>query len=650
MNRSALYWKWDSDVLDPAILQEKVRDLTSRTQISNIFIGMEWIRQDFRDPGISAAFRQAIASLHEAGRKAIIECCIRGEGVPFYREYPYDPAYLVTVFRGRADEHGALTLPHEQVWHYWRHEGDHGEHRVFRLYRVCPGGSYQPIREDSWRSEAVPADKGYQIRVHGTGIQPDTELIAVVGFPQPIPDLAHPGLIPYFTKMVRHAAQLGADGVFSDEWGYSVILDIREVNPYDDKNLNIRHISYSSHMEAMYREAWGESLMDTVISLFLPGHPQREAHIDRYLQLLRQICTQNEAQMYAVVKRELGEDAFWGVHPTWWGHWEEQNLEFFKNGFYWWDAQRDYAQTDESVILPIRTALAHRFSSPVWYNMWYSLGTRDIRTYYKESWDNLRFGGRTHYLGYECPNEAVVLDLRPEGLLESIEQLDQRIRLFDTVNAQPDCRLLVFFGFEAVSNWHTVGMEPPWTLFNPRLMEVHRAANGIFQEMLCDLVPSYAADNGSLYINQNGKLQYGSQEYDAVIALYPQKLSPAAAELLSRVDLGQLILCGDRDPELTAAVSFDTIPSADALIAAAKSLGVPENRWPQGCLLQDGSAMFTGSGTNVSQNPLELDFHLRGKHIRFSGEDALWLSSDGAQAIFPQGSLWIDSCLIESMR
>ncbi|MDD6201242.1 MAG: hypothetical protein PUB93_08280 [Firmicutes bacterium] len=648
MNRSFIYWKWDSDVLDPDILEKKVRDLTSRTQIGNIFIGMEWIREDFRGQRVSRAFRKSIQLLHAAGRKAIIECCVRGEGEPFSEIYPDEPAYLVTVREARADSSGRIRIPHEQVWHYWRHAGDRGEHRVFALYAMEPGPVFR--KAEGFASRAVPTENGYEIEISAPGIHPGQTLAAVVGFPQPIPDLAHPGLIPYFREMARHAAGLGADGLFSDEWGYDVILDIRKPNPYDDEDLAIRHISYSAHMERRYRQRWDESLLDTVIDLFYPGSPLRRQRIDRYLALLRQICTENEEAMYSVVKEELGADAFWGIHPTWWGSRDQQNMEFFKNGFYWWDAKRDIAQTDESVILPIRTALAHRFSSPVWYNMWYSLGTRDIRTYYPETWNNLRFGGRTHYLGYECPNEAVVLDLRPVGLLESIERMDSRVRLFDSVSSQPDCRLLLFFGFEAVSNWDTVGMAPPWTPVNPRLMKLLQTADKIFGEMLCDLVPSYAAENGSLFLNEAGKPQYGNQTYDAVIALYPEGMSEAAQAFLRSVPPEKKILCGCADPSAPAAAVFPDIPAAGNLAAMAEFLGVPRNRTANGCVLQDGSKIFTGSGTLPTGNPLEVEDEIQGKILRFRGKDALWVSADGTRAIFPEGQLSVDHRALESMR
>ena len=249
--------------------------------------------------------------------------------------------------------------------------------------------------------------------------------------------------------------------------------------------------------------------------------------------------------MYETVKEVLGKDAFWGVHPTWWGSVDSLNFEFYKNGFYWWDAKRDYAQTDETILYCIRTALAHRFSSPVWYNMWYSMGTRDINTYYTETWRNLRYGGRTHYLGYECPNEAVVLELKPEGMLESIEEMDARVRLFDGAGAvQPDCRLLLLFGYEAVSNWADIGMTMPWKPQNPRLDAVLNTANAVFSELLCDLVPSYAAENASLFVNGRGRAQYGTQEYDAVVVLYPDGMAKAAEDFVRALPKDRLVLCG----------------------------------------------------------------------------------------------------------
>lgn len=662
MNRSIMYWKWDNDVLDLSVLDKKTDDLLSRTQIGNIFIGTQWIVDRFHGEKLGAAFRRVIERLHAAGRKAMIECCIRNEGEPFYRQYPGEPSYLLSFYECEADEHGAgsFRIPHEPVWHYWRHTGDGGEHKLFACYRLKKTGAFSyssAVRCDGIAaSRAVKAGEGYEIEISFTGAEKGESVAVCVGFPQPIVDLAHPKLLPYFRTMAEHAKELGADGVFSDEWGYDMILKIVKPNPYDDTELNLRHISWSEHFESKCLEYTKRQLFDRLLDLFYTkdGEAERSKEaVDDYLRTLRLLCTENEEGMYETVKEVLGKDAFWGVHPTWWGSVDSLNFEFYKNGFYWWDAKRDYAQTDETILYCIRTALAHRFSSPVWYNMWYSMGTRDINTYYTETWRNLRYGGRTHYLGYECPNEAVVLELKPEGMLESIEEMDARVRLFDGAGAvQPDCRLLLLFGYEAVSNWADIGMTMPWKPQNPRLDAVLNTANAVFSEVLCDLVPSYAAENASLFVNGRGRAQYGTQEYDAVVVLYPDGMAKAAEDFVRALPKDRLVLCGGGalQEELCAAgaAGREDIPSAAEIVSLAKGMGVPANRREGGVLLQDGSILFTAEGKKHIKNPLSLDFVWQGKRMCFEGFDALWLSQDGTRAVYPEGTLTADGKTLSS--
>ncbi len=660
MNLSVMYWKWDNDVLDLSVLDRKIDDLTARTQIGTFFIGTQWIEDYFHGDKIGAAFRRVVERLHGLGRKAVLEGCIRNEGEPFYRQYPGEPSYLLSFYEGEADENGCGTfrIPHEPVWHYWRKSGDHGEHKVFCAYRLKKTGAFtyrEAVRCDKTvTSKAVKSGDHWEVEISFTGAQAGETVAVCVGFPQPIVDLAHPKLIPYFRGMAERAKELGADGLFSDEWGYDMILKIVQPNPYDDTQLNLRHVSYSEYFEEKYRNYNGVPLFENLLSLYYKAEGDEKKSVqtvNAYLKTMRLICTENDKQMYDVVKEILGHDAFWGVHPTWWGSVDSLNFEFFKNGLYWWDAERDYAQTDETILYAIRTAMAHRFSSPIWYNMWYSMGTRDINTYYDETWRNLRCGGRTHYLGYECPNEAVVLELKPQGMLESIEELDKRVRLFDGVSkTQPDCRLLVLFGYEAVSNWAEIGMDMPWKPQNPRFDCVLNTVNGIFQQVLCDLVPSYAAENGSLSINEKGKLQYGTQEYDGAIVLYPDGMAKEANELLLKADASKLAVCGAGEDSVLArslrhrgATVFTEIPAAETLAALATELfGVPANRWKLGSVMQDGSLQFATDGRLPAGNPMKLDFEHGGKRISFEGCDALWLSPDLSRAIFPEGKLTVD--------
>jgi len=650
-----MYWKWDNDVLDPKIMKRKAADLISRTEIGTVFLGTQWIEDRFHGEKIGLAFRTAIDCLHAAGRKAVIECCIRNEGEPFYEKYGGEPCYLASFYECEAGEDGkgSFRIPAETVWHYWRKRGEDGEHKMLCAYRLRKTGKStfsSAVRCDGDIStKVVKSGDGYEIEIAFEGARKGETVAVCIGFPQATVDLAHPMLIPYFKDMVRHAKELEADGVFSDEWGYDIILKIVQPNPYDDTELNLRHVSYSEHFEEKHKQFTGKPLRENLLYLFYGEKEDRREVVDNYLKTMRLLCTENEEEMYSAVKEIMGQDAFWGVHPTWWGSVDSLNFEFFKNGFYWWDAMRDYAQTDEMILYAIRTALAHRFSSPVWYNMWYSMGTRDINTYYAETWRNLRFGGRTHYLGYECPNEAVVLELKPEGMLESIEEMDRRVRMFDGVASQPDCRLLVLFGYEAVSNWAEIGMDVPFKPQNPRLDYVLNTTNEIFQSVLCDLVPSYAAENGSLFVNQNGKAQYGTQEYDAVIVLYAGRMSGEAKALISKLDPEKLAVCSDeRDIDeaflkslrAAGAKVYRTMPQSGELVSLCEAFGVAKNRFGDtGTVMQDGSVLFTSDGKLPKGNALSVEFEYLGNKYSFEGEDALWLDRKGDRAIYPSGKL-----------
>jgi hypothetical protein len=483
----------------------------------------------------------------------------------------------------------------------------------------------------------------------------------LLGTPQPIPDLSSPNLPALYEDMIDAVSDKNIDGVASDEWGYDVILKIEEVNPYDDNNLFLRHLSVSNHFAAIYAENYSTDLYKDLFYIFIAQKGDelyRVKVINQYLATLRQIMAKNDLDMYSIAKKKLGNDIFYGEHPTWWGSVDSLYFEFFKNGFYWWEAIRDIAQTDEMVIIPIRTALAHKYKSPYWYNMWYSLGSRDINTYFTQTWNNVLFGGRTHYLGYECPNEAVVLELKPEGLLEQIEQMDSRVRLLDSLqNTQPDCRVLVLFGMEAVSNWALLDKPlPPWAPQSKRLDMVLNTANGLFGRYMCDLVPTSEIANGSLSV-VNGKAVYGTQQYDAVLLLYPDSMAPSCYSFLQKLDRQKLAVCGNAEIYNNATPldaehagflkglpeTYAEIPSVEALTKLLESWHIERNRLEHACRYQDGSMIFTTNGVKACGNTLAVETEFEGHRLSFSGEDFLYLYMENGEmkAVFPKGELKI---------
>lgn len=680
MNDTLICWKWDDETLSGSI-EEKVEDLCSRFGGDTVFIAFHWAHRRFDDPLLLAKIGECSWELHKRGRKMCIEACIRNEGEGFFERYPEDVAYLAHFEELALDEngYGEMEVAVEPVYHYWRITGQCGAEKVYGVWMFDKADEEKALYKDGSLSRKDEAASLCFTETEGAGSLKITvnagvqyaEKTAVIclGTQQPLPDLASPNLGEYYKYMLESAAHTNIDGVFSDEWGYDVILKITEVNPYDDNNLFLRHFSISRHFAAHYAKNFpGANLQDELIHLLYAAEsdPQtRVAVINRYVKTLRGIMTANDLMMYHTAKSVLGPETFYGIHPTWWGSVDSLNFEIFKNGFYWWEAKRDIAQTDELVAMPIRTALARKWGSGIWYNMWYSLGSRDINTYYVESWHNLRYGGRTHHHGYECPNEAVVLELRQPGLLEGLEQMDSRIRMLDGVQtAQPDSRVMVLFGYEAVTNWALVGRPlPPWPPQNPKLDMVLNTANELFYKTLCDLVPTSEIENGSISV-KNGMAVYNGHTYDAVVLLYPESMGKSCYDALRRLDSSRFIVCGtasmysDGTPVdqvdggiLSAAAGiFEDVPSAAILAEKLSGLGVPTNRFANGCILTDGSAIFTADGKLPCGNPLVVNAVLDGKRIEFSGEDFLYIrpASDKPFVLYPgSGALSIDGIKFE---
>lgn len=119
---------------------------------------------------------------------------------------------------------------------------------------------------------------------------------------------------------------------------------------------------------------------------------ERQAAINHFFEMRRRRNGAIEQDYYDAVKSAWGPDAVVGTHPTWWPY--PDRREFKKNGLDWWIAPRDWAQTDEKTPSCVRTSLAKKWDSPVWYNMYYS---PEVADYQAELWANALTGGRVDY-------------------------------------------------------------------------------------------------------------------------------------------------------------------------------------------------------------------------------------------------------------
>lgn len=675
-NKSVIYWKWDDATLE-SDLAGKIEDLCSRMDVGSVFIGLHWIKHRFLDPEVQQALGLCCRELHSRGVRLISEACPRNEAATFFEQHPGEVAYVTTATEVALDGEGRgqALVDTTPIPHYWRVIG-HVKPAVLRAFlmnktgdhRYAPGSA---VAADE-TAELAPQDENHTlVRVDAGREAAGKTAVVFVGIPQPIPDLASDAFGEFYTRLLEPLKAMGADGVMSDEWGYDVIIRIEDegADPdyYKKREIYFEHVTYSDNFARRYRQFCNRELKDDLLRFYYTEEGRRDLSVrcvNAYHAAFRDIMRRNDETMYSLCKEVMGPDTFYGVHPTWWGNNYLQNFEGFKNAFYWWEAKRDIAQTDEIVIMAIRTALAHKWGGDCWYNMWYSMGTRDIKTYYRDTWNSVRFSGRTHYLAYECPNEAVVLELKPEGLLESIEEMDAEVRMLDPVqNAMPDCRVLVLFGMQNALNWYYNDQTaPPWYPRHKVLSTVLECADRIFDQTLCDLVPTTEIENGSLFVD-GGRVRYGSQEYDAVVLLGADSLSPACFPFLQKVDPARLIVAGearefDDGAPLTDAcravlergVRLPGLDCAEEIKKILRDWGIADNRFENGCVLQDGSLIFTAEGLEATHNPLTVQVKLGDLSVEFEGEDFLFLRhQNGAYApLYPKGSCVLNGEAAES--
>lgn len=442
--------------------------------------------------------------------------------------------------------------------------------RVVRLYayRKTEAGidpaSVQLLGGDDYRIEAASADEVHAVVSARSGGEGWTVCL-MAAFIHLTPDVFAPHLDEFQAEVLAAYGDVPLKGACKDEWGFPPSFD-----GCPDKN----DYWYSDAMAKAYADRTdGDLLRDCPLMTY--GETGREVErriaINQFNQMVLDRNTAIEKHFYASVKRVFGDAAVVATHPTWYPYPGVQ--EFKKNGLDWWSAPRDWAQTDELTPYAARTALAKKWNSPVWYNMYYS---KDPVDYQKEIWRGALTGGRVNF----HPPWP-----RPEGesLLESTRQVtggdvvrgDCRIRLLNFITKSPlDCPVAVVFGHLNAMNWAgdhyaDVGMGV-----------VDEFWNGGFP---ADLIPSTEIDNGGLFINAKGALAYGPQEYAAVVLHRPEFESESALAFLQKVAEGptQIYWVGDwtvdahgKEVSRPSFHSVDRAEVCETVIQNLKSTGV----------------------------------------------------------------------------
>jgi hypothetical protein len=521
--------------------------------------------------------------------------------------------------------------------------------RLVRVYSYRRNGSeivsdsVKDITSPSCRIEQADAS-GVRVNVSCSEETQGRFACVIVGFTHFVADVFAPHLLSFQRSILQQYSDLPLAGCCKDEWGFPP-----DFTGCPDKN----DYWFSSAMASEYAERnQGRDLVRDFLLMWSPQterHPERLAAINHYQKMCLERNAAVESDFYHAVKEVFGESAFVGTHPTWWPH--PDRREFKKNGLDWWAVPRDWAQTDEKTPFAVRTSLAKKWNSPVWFNMFYS-STQD--EYERELWSAVLGAGRINYHPFypaELPSKnSSNMPLDPQLLLG-----EKRVRLLNVITDAPlDCPVAVLFGHACAMNW-------AGPVYDDVGLAVTDALWG--SGYPADLIPLSELGSGALRVGDSGRILYGPQAYSAVVVYHPEFAPMELKDFLSSAATGDTALFGvgkwttsfdgeslSDDALFPENMTFlpDTEARAEAVIQHLEAEGI-EPQTPASvplgwdvthaspprrgmARLIDGTLVFASGQENVAGDHLAVDVMLHERRVQAdaTGIFAIRLNEDGA--------------------
>ncbi len=472
---------------------------------------------EITDPAVKERLSGAVRDAAGRGIGVALDLDIRLARAAFFSEYPDDMQEIVLVRTAAVTEAGATELRitcQDFGDHYTYRARPYGSlgGRLLRAYayELSPDGvEPETLQDVTAHCQFRELERNECVVALPEGVVHEFQTFcALVAFRLFAPDVFSPYLCHFERRLIMSYADTPLAGVSKDEWGFP---GRAEPSPLD--------LWYSSHMARAYgSKSGGRDLADDLLLMAVGvrgAESGRAAAINSYMEMNRERNSEIEQRFYESVKDVLGEDAFVGNHPTWFPYPGKQ--EAFKNGLDWWSVRRDIAQTDEVTPYAARTALAKKWGSPFWLNMYYAPTLED---YGSDIWRHLLGGGRMNFHPvWPAPWRSLGTSLLEGPLL----QAEQRIRLLDLITDAPvDCPVAVVFGHPSFLNWAGEGFGDAGMALVDALWE-----RGIY----ADLIPTSEVHSGALRIADDGRLCYGRQRYEAAVLYHPEYERAGLAKL-----------------------------------------------------------------------------------------------------------------------
>lgn len=476
------------------------------------------------DPAVHDQVKEAAFYAHKHGMGIVFDLDIRHSRESFREQFPDEMQELVRMREIDLKEAGTVSLKMEGIKlgdHYTLGPApnyDSYSSRLLRVYSYTASGD--DVQDITSRCKVIQSD-GQNIQVNLACNEKDggRKACVMAAFTMFTPDVFSSNLPGFEKSLLEQYSDVPLSGACKDEWGFPGRFDP-----------STNDLWYSESMaEAYASRRPGHTLSRDMLLMFKGKNEKQEnrtAAINHYMQMVWQQNSKLENLYYDAIKEKFGDTSMVMTHPTWVPFPNDQ--EIFKNGLDWWSVKRDLAQTDESTPYCVRTALAKKWNSPLWYNMYYNT---TLDAYKTELWRSLLGGGRLNYHQvFPYPNWSIAPEWNKSILKDSLMQAEARVQLLNYISTKPiDCPVAVIFGHTAAINWSEPTFADVGLKITDKLWEAGYYA---------DLIPSSEIANGSLTIGEDGSIQYGPQRYKVAVLYNPEYESQETAEFFKKAAVG----------------------------------------------------------------------------------------------------------------
>ncbi len=623
-------------------------------------------KREVTDEDVHAQIKRAAAYARKRGIKIAMDLDVRLARSAFRKAYPDELQEMLRLREATLKGSGevVLRIPSQDLSDHYTFRTTHYIPLAGRLVRVYayargPEGIEPQTVRDITKTRCTVTSASAKEVVVSIACAAETKgqkACVMACFTHFTPAVFAPHLDDFQRRIIERYADAELAGVCKDEWGFPPCYDgCPAKNDY----------WYSRFRAKAYakRTAGRDLLRDCLLMTFAERGRERErqAAINHFMAMSTARNGAIEDHFYRTTKAVFGPSAVVATHPTWYPY--PGTREFKKNGLDWWIATRDIAQTDEVTPYCVRTSLAKKWGSAVWYNMYYSTQVAD---YERGIWSHALGGGRIDFHPvYPMKGNPPRYERYKVLLRGGIMRGDCRIRLLNFISKSPlDCPVAVVFGHACAMNWA-----------GPAYDDVGMGvADGLWRAGYpADLIPTSEIGGKTLRVNDDGYVKYGPQRYRAVVLYHPEFERAEAAVLFRKAARGKSALYRvgawtrgfeakpfDANGALPdrMAVLPDAASAVARVVAQLRALGVapqtPASRRMSRfgrtssappakgrCRLIDGTHIVVSGATKVSGDTIQTTFDVNGHAVTVDavGVVGVRLRDDGRVDALAAGGL-----------